>query len=136
MQDQVDILPGRLNGEPSIFRGCSLSELITLCLVSVVTVVPAFIVITWMFGKPMMGVGLGLLATIGVVYLGSTILQRLKRGRPIGYYQLSIRIKLESLGILKTGAIRHSQIWDLGRSIKNVGGPKKLSKRVSGKART
>ena len=115
-QDEFEVLPNRLNGEPSIFRGCSLSELTSLVIVSVLVCVPLLVIITSIFGYPMMGVGLGVMASLAMIVLGATWLQRQKRGRPIGYYQTNIRLRAERFGLTTTNTIQKSQVWDLGRT--------------------
>lgn len=65
----------------------------------------------------MMGVGIGVLSIIGFVFVGGTLLQKAKRGRPIGYYQLRIRLFFEDKGFTKTGFVRKTQKWDVGRRI-------------------
>lgn len=112
-----ELLPTRLNAEPSIFRGCSLSELMLLAASGAIVWIPFWLIICGLLGYLMMGVGVGVLSIIGWVFVGGTLLQKAKRGRPIGYYQLRIRLWLEDRGLFKTGCIRASRIWDLGRRL-------------------
>lgn len=113
-----ELLPIRLNAEPSIFRGCSLSELMLLVTIGGIALVPISIIVCGLFGYLMMGVGIGLLLVIGWVVVGATVLQRLKRGRPLGYYQLRLRLWLEDLRLIRSPFIRQSRVWDIGRSQK------------------
>lgn len=113
--ERNELLPLRLNAEPSIFRGCSLSELMMLVTTGAVVWVPASIIICGLFGYVMMGVGIGLLLIIGWVVIGATVLQKLKRGRPLGFYQLRLRLWLEDCHLRKSPFIRQSQVWDVGR---------------------
>lgn len=117
-QETNELLPVRLNAEPSIFRGCSLSELMLLVTVGGIALVPASIIICGLFGYLMMGVGIGLLLVIAWVVIGATVLQKLKRGRPLGYYQLRLRLWLEDLHLLRSSFIRQSQVWDIGRRLR------------------
>lgn len=112
-----ELLPIRLNAEPSIFRGCTLSELMMLVLMGSVSLVPLAVIICGLLGYLMMGVGIGLLCVIGWVVIGATVLQKLKRGRPLGFYQLRLRLWLEDCHLRRSNTIRQSQVWDLGRSI-------------------
>lgn len=112
-----DLLPSRLNAEPSIFRGCSLSELMMLTIVGACIWIPFWIIFCGVIGYLMMGVGIGILSIIGWVFVGGTLLQKAKRGRPVGYYQLRIRLFLENKGLIKTGFIRKTQKWDVGRRL-------------------
>ena len=116
-QEANELLPVRLNAEPSIFRGCSLSELMLLVTVGGIALVPSSVIVCGLFGYLMMGVGIGLLLVIGWVVIGATVLQKLKRGRPLGFYQLRLRLWLEDLHLLRSSFIRQSQIWDVGRRV-------------------
>ena len=117
-QDVNELLPVRLNAEPSIFRGCSLSELMLMIIVGGLVLVPASVIVCGLLGYLMMGVGIGLLLVIAWVVIGATVLQKLKRGRPLGYYQLRLRLWLEDLGLQRSSFIRQSRVWDIGRSVK------------------
>ena len=113
-----ELLPLRLNAEPSIFRGCSLSELMLLVTVGGITLIPLSVIVCGLLGYLMMGVGIGLLLVIAWVVMGAMILQKLKRGRPLGYYQLRLRLWLEDLHLLRRSFIRQGQVWDIGRRLK------------------
>lgn len=117
-QDKNELLPIRLNAEPSIFRGCSLSELMMLVSVGGIVLVPASIIICGAFGYLMMGVGFGLLSVIGWVVIAALVMQKLKRGRPLGFYQLRLRLTLQDLHIIHSPFIRTSRVWGIGRSKK------------------
>ena len=117
-QETNELLPIRLNAEPSIFRGCSLSELMALVTMGGAALVPGSIIVCGLFGYLMMGVGIGLLLVIGLVFIGATVLQKLKRGRPQGYYQLRLRLCLEDFHLLQSQFIRQGQVWDVGRRLK------------------
>jgi conjugative transfer region protein (TIGR03750 family) len=112
-----ELLPTRLNAEPSIFRGCSLSELMSLTITGALVCVPFWLIVCALFKMVMVGVGIGVLSILGWVFVGATILQKMKRGRPIGFYQLKIRLLLEDKGLRKTPFIRKSQSWGIGRSL-------------------
>lgn len=129
MEDRNDheMLPTRLNKEPPVFRGCSISELITLTGIAAVILVPACVMVLAVLGYAMMGVGIGMLATIGGVVAGATQLQKMKRGRPLGYYPLQIALMLDNLGIKKIGVIRSSGYWSIGRT-ENAAISRKLQK--------
>jgi len=105
---EEEILPKRLNMEPPVYRGCSISELMMLGGISAAVCVPSFILILAFFGYAMMGLGIGCLASIGGIVLGARLLQKMKRGRPEGYYQLQIALAIDKLGIKKLGIVRNS----------------------------
>lgn len=115
LPESNQLLPTRLNAEPAIFRGCSLSELMLLVITGSIALVPLSIVVCGLFGYLMMGVGIGLLLVIAWVVAGATVLQKLKRGRPLGYYQLRLRLWLEDLHLRRSVFIRQSRVWSTGR---------------------
>lgn len=117
-QGKNALLPLRLNAEPPIFRGCSLSELMLLIALGGIVLVPNSVLICGLLGYLMMGVGIGLLLVIAWVVMGATLLQRLKRGRPLGYHSLRLRLWMEDLRVLRPSFIRQSQVWDIGRRLK------------------
>ena len=112
------LLPLRLNAEPPIFRGCSLTELTILILSGGVCLVPLSLIVSGLFGYWAMGVGVGVLLVIVWVVVGAMLLQRLKRGRPQGFYQLRLLLWLEDIGLVRTAYIRKSRVWDIGRRLK------------------
>jgi len=116
-QEINELLPLRLNVEPPIFRGCSLSELMLLVTIGALSLVPCSVIVCGLLGYLMMGAGIGLLLVIGWVVLGATVLQKLKRGRPLGFYQLRLRLWMEDLHIRQSPFIRQSQVWDIGRRL-------------------
>jgi len=112
-----ELLPTRLNGEPTIFRGCSLSELTFLTVVGAILWIPIWLLICGLLGYVMMGVGVGILSVVGWIFICSTVLQKIKRNKPYGYYSLKIKLLLEDKGLKKSGFIRQSKVWDVGRSL-------------------
>lgn len=107
----------RLNGEPVIFRGCSSSELTAIAGASAAAWLPLGLVVASAFGAPLMGVGAAGIAVLATVFVMASLFQRLKRGRPEGHYQQWLAIVLESIGVRKSGFIRRSGTWDVGRTL-------------------
>jgi conjugative transfer region protein (TIGR03750 family) len=114
-RDDSEMLPTRLNAEPPVFRGCSISELLAIAGLSVAICVPVSILLLSFIGYAMMGIGVGSLLSIGGVVVGATMLQKMKRGRPIGYYQLQIALMFDKAGIKKLPIIKRSGHWGIGR---------------------
>ncbi len=113
---QHEVLPHRLNEEPAIFRGASLSELVFLSVSGLLVSIPILLILCWMiFGSPMMGIGMSIISTIGVVFWGTKLVAKIKRGRSIGYYQVRLRIILQKLGrINQSKFIIDDQLFDIG----------------------
>ena len=116
MSYQQEILADRLNAEPVIFKGCSSSELGMIVGVSVLIWLPLSLLIAWLIGAVTMGFGLAGVGVIATVLVCASVFQRVKRGRPDGYYQQRFQIYLHELGLRRSPWIRHSGVWDVGRA--------------------
>jgi len=116
MSDPQEILADRLNAEPVIFRGCSSSELGMIVGVSVLLWLPLSLLLAWLLGAITMGFGIAGVGVVATVVVCATLFQRIKRGRPEGYYQQRIRIRLHDLGLRRSPWVRRSGAWDIGRT--------------------
>jgi len=116
MSDPQEILADRLNAEPVIFRGCSSSELGMIVGVAVVLWLPLSLLLAWLLGAITMGFGIAGVGVVATVVVCATLFQRIKRGRPEGYYQQRIRIRLHDLGLRRSPWVRRSGAWDIGRT--------------------
>ncbi len=106
----------RLNAEPPVFRGCTAGELGALFAIAGAIWTPVSVVIAYSAGYPVMGAGAatGLIAVS--VFVSATLFQRIKRGRPNGFYLLQIHFFLVRLGLRRNPFQRRSGNWDIGRS--------------------
>ena len=111
-----DILADRLNAEPAIFRGCSSSELGLIVGISAALWLPLSLLLAWLLGAVTMGFGIAGVGVVATVVVCATVFQRIKRGRPEGYYQKQIRICLHDLGLRRSPWVRRSGLWDIGRT--------------------
>ena len=116
MSDPQELLADRLNAEPVIFRGCSSSELGMIVVVSALIWLPLSLLLAWLFGAITMGFGIAGVGVVATVVVCATVFQRIKRGRPDGYYQQRIRIRLHDLGLRRSPWVRRSGAWDIGRT--------------------
>jgi conjugative transfer region protein (TIGR03750 family) len=116
MNRRNDILANRLNAEPSIFKGCSSSELGVIVGVAALIWLPVSLLLAWLMGAVTMGFGIAGVGVVATVIVMATLFQRLKRGRPDGYYQQQITILLDDYGMRRSPFIRRSGAWDIGRS--------------------
>ena len=116
MSEQQEILADRLNTEPVIFRGCSSSELGMIVGVSALVWLPLSLLLAWLLGAITMGFGIAGVGVVGTVVVCATLFQRIKRGRPEGFYQQRIRIRLHDLGLRRSPWVRRSGAWDIGRT--------------------
>jgi conjugative transfer region protein (TIGR03750 family) len=113
---QDSLLAMRLDTESVIFRGCSSSELGMIVGLSAAVWLPMSFLLAGLLGAFTMGAGIAMLGVLATVFVTATVFQRLKRGRPDGYYQQRLRLRLEDLGLRGSGFIRRSGPWDIGRT--------------------
>ena len=67
-------------------------------------------------GAVTMGFGLAGVGVVGTMIVMAGLFQRLKRGRPDGYYQQQVAIWLSDHGLRRAPFIRRSGAWDIGRT--------------------
>ncbi|RLA58285.1 MAG: TIGR03750 family conjugal transfer protein [Gammaproteobacteria bacterium] len=116
MSNDHEILADRLNAEPAIFRGCSSSELGMIVGLAIVVWLPFSLLLAWLLGAVTMGFGIAGVGVVATVVVLSTLFQRIKRGRPEGYYQQWLRIRFHRLGLYRTPWVLRSGSWDIGRT--------------------
>ncbi len=116
MSEVMNILADRMNVEPAIFRGCSSSELGIIVTLAAVVWLPLSLLLAWVSGAPSMGFGIAGIAIVGTVVITASVFQRLKRGRPDGYYQQQFIIGLSKLGLRRSPFICRNGSWAIGRS--------------------
>lgn len=116
LENKNEILADRLNEQPTIFRGCSSQELVTIVWVAAVIWIPACVVISTALGYAMVGFSIGAIGVGATVFVVATIFQKLKRGKPYGYYQQLLACFLEDKHIWRSKFVRRSGPWALGRT--------------------
>ena len=116
MAHRGDILADRLNVEPAIFKGCSTSELGVIVGVGALIWLPVSLLLAWLMGAITMGFGIAGVGVVSTVIVMSSLFQRLKRGRPDGYYQQQMMVWLDERGLRRSPFLRRSGAWDIGRS--------------------
>lgn len=117
MDDSSETLADRLNQEPVIFRGSTHSELGLILLLATLFWLPVSLLVAGCLGALAMGLGSAMVGVLLTIVFGSTLFQRIKRGRPDFYYQHRLMIILHRLGLRKTRLILSSGVWDLGRTV-------------------
>ena len=116
MSSDHEILADRLNAEPAIFKGCSSSELGMIVGLAIVIWLPLSLLLAWLLGAITMGFGIAGVGVVATVVALATLFQRIKRGRPEGYYQQWLRIRLQTMGLYRTPWGLRSGSWDIGRA--------------------
>lgn len=116
MSNDRETLADRLNAEPAIFKGCSSSELGMIVGLAIVIWLPLSLLLAWLLGAITMGFGIAGVGVVATVVVMATLFQRIKRGRPEGYYQQWLRIRLQTMGLYRTHWVLRSGSWDIGRT--------------------
>lgn len=111
----IDFLPDRLNREPVIYKGLTNSEMFSLLKIGAIVWFPLCLLVAWMCGATILGLGFGMAFTLGTVVVGAMYLQKKKRGKPDGWYDRSMKIKFQDRGFTSYGFIRYSGSWDIRR---------------------
>lgn len=106
----------RLDSPPTILRGCTLAELVSLVIGALFVCIPSMVLFMGLFGYALMGIGVGVIVSVMVTYALATILQVFKRGRPLGYYQSRIVLLLSRFGLRPRDFIDdQTRVWSVGR---------------------
>ncbi|MEW8015099.1 MAG: DUF3487 family protein [Candidatus Sedimenticola endophacoides] len=110
------VLADRVDGEPPAVLGLSATELMIVFSVVALVLLPFLLVLGALLHAIEIVLALtGFVFLIGV-WVGAIIFRRLKRGRPLGYYQVRFSILGQRLFggrrfILRSGP------WDVGRTV-------------------
>lgn len=115
MVDKHEILADRLNEQPTIFRGCSSQELVMILWIATLVWIPLCVFFAALVGYTMVGFSLGGIGVGLTVFVVATIFQKLKRGKPIGYYHQVVTCMLHDKHIWRSKFIRHTGTWGIGR---------------------
>ncbi len=116
MRESNNILADRLNVEPAIFKGCSSSELGVIVTLAVIIWLPLSVLLAWLLGAPSMGLGMAGIAIVLTVVITASVFQRIKRGRPDGFYQQRFIIGLSKTGLRRSPFVQRNGSWAIGRS--------------------
>lgn len=119
MSDQAnipDILPNRLNFDAVVFCGCTMKEMQTIALVSLIScMVGCSLLAKIFFGLFLIGVGLAFPMTVAMSWCLALVLQRYKQGKPPGFTKQQAIMTLSRYGLAKSPYITDSIKWSLGR---------------------
>ena len=115
-EPEHEVLAERMNAEPAIFRGCSSSELGLIVALAAALWLPVSLLLAALAGALSMAFGLAGIAIVATVILTAGLFQRIKRGRPEGFYQQRLLIALSDRGLKRSPFIRRDGHWSIGRS--------------------
>ena len=83
---------------------------------AIVIWLPLSLLLAWLLGAITMGFGIAGVGVVATVVVMATVFQRIKRGRPDGYYQQWSRIRLQSTGLYRAPWVLRTGAWDIGRT--------------------
>lgn len=112
-----DVLATRLNFDAVVFCGCTMKEMQAIGSISLM-------VCMFMLGSLMevlihlflVGVGLAFPAAVGLSWFVAQIFQRVKQGKPKGYWKQRLLLALEDGYLMPSLYIRRSGYWSVGRN--------------------
>jgi conjugative transfer region protein (TIGR03750 family) len=110
------VLADRVDGEPPAILGLTTSELLLVSVTTGLVLLPVLLATAFA-----LDIGHGMLAATGFVfmggvYVGSMIFRKLKRGHPMGHYQVKFAVLLQRLFGGNKFLLR-SGYWSLGRTM-------------------
>ena len=109
------VLADRVDGEPPAILGLTTSELLLVALIAGLVLLPVLLAIAFAIDI----VSVMLAATgflfMGGVTIGALILRKLKRGRPMGYYQVRFAVWLQR-GFGGQAFLLRAGRWSIGRT--------------------
>ena len=116
MQASDDFKSDRLNFETTLYKGCTLHELMFLAFISFSFAI-AFFVLSFLFlwGKGLIGLAFAIPVGFFVMLLLAGILGNFKQNKPQGYYQQRIVLWLEDKGFMQSAYVRRSGRWSVRR---------------------
>ncbi len=114
MEQNTEDTAHLIDTEPVLILGCNSVEIMTLGVVGCVSGLMTGLLLLSPFGFWFLSVPFGLLAALATVVVGGRRLGKAKEGKPDGYYNRSLRMKLSAFG-MKGGFITHIGPWRIRR---------------------
>lgn len=110
-------LTDRVNVEPPILRGMTESEAAAIGLAALAVWLVVGTVLALVVGLWQVLLAAAVFGPIVTLWKASTVLARIKRNRPDGYYRQALAMDLAARGLMRQRFIRHSGYWSLGRAL-------------------
>lgn len=115
------ILASGTTSEAVVFYGCTTTELVTIVIGSLIIWVPILALVgIFIIGNVLLCLGFVLVAVGITAVLGGRMLQGWKRGRPEGFYQQAITLRLSKYNLVRNTFVTVDGQMSLGRSHKVV----------------
>ena len=114
--EMPDLLPNRLNFDAVVFCGCTMKEMQTIAIISLITCILLLGTLTkLLINMFLIGVGLAFPVAVGMSWGLALIFQRAKQGKPKGYVKQCVFLWLEDNKLVKPIYLRRSGKWSVGR---------------------
>jgi conjugative transfer region protein (TIGR03750 family) len=107
----------RVNVEPAIIRGMTVTEAKLIFLVTFPLCILLGVVLLMITGFWQFILMLSIIGPLVSLWVASGYLQKIKRGRPDGYYTQAIHLWMAKRGLATNQFLSHNGQWDLGRSM-------------------
>ncbi len=95
------VVATNVNEEAVILRGCTTSELIGASIACTTIIIPLFLIVGLIMGKMMICMAVGFAANFGAIFGTATLMQKMKRGRPDGYFNHWMMLIGKKIGMVK-----------------------------------
>jgi len=111
-----EVTASNVNEEVPVFRGSSAGELMSMGALFCLTITPAMTIFGLFIGKGMMLFSISLLFIFIAIFITATVMQRIRRGRPEGYFEHRMTLLRVALGWGSCSFARHDGRMDCYRS--------------------
>ncbi|EAA5901499.1 TIGR03750 family conjugal transfer protein [Salmonella enterica] len=112
----IPFLPERLNREPAVFRGLTVSELLIALLAGLAAGAVAGTILAILWRNWSLIPGIALPGATLAILCGGRWLARLKRGRPESWLYRALELRLARFGIGTQRFVLHDGVWAIRRS--------------------
>jgi conjugative transfer region protein (TIGR03750 family) len=113
-----DLLGHRLNFDPIIFAGCTLKEMQVIgCINLFICILGLGVAMKCLINLFLVGVGLAFPCAVGLTWMVAHSLQRIKQGKPNGYWKQKALWFLQNHGLLPEIYVCRSGYWSVGRNL-------------------
>ncbi len=114
-----DVLATRLNFDAIVFCGCTMKEMQVIGIVSLVFCILALgSLMKMLINLLLIGVGLAFPAAVGLTWVMAHLFQRIKQGKPKGYWKQWLLLVVDDIGLMPALYVRRSGYWSVGRDKK------------------
>jgi len=104
-----------IDTEPVLLLGCSGIEIMFLGAAGFVIALVVGVIVLSPFGMWFLAIPFGFLVALMVIVFGGRRLGKAKEGKPDGYYNRYLRMKLSRVGIMKGTFVTYTGNWRIRR---------------------